>query len=189
MNRPHLLLHICCGPCATTVIKRLKNEYKITGFFYNPNIFPLEEYQRRLESVQKLAQASKINILTDIYQHEAFLAAIRGWENEPEGGKRCEVCYRLRLSETALMAKKLGLGTVASTLTVGPNKKAEVINNIGRKVSLPLGLKFLAEDWKKKDGFKESVAISHLLGLYRQHYCGCEFSFNKKGENHKSFAL
>ncbi len=171
-----MLLHICCGPCATAVINRLKGDYEITGFFYNPNIFPEEEHQRRLEAVQKLSQNWKINILIPEYEHGLFLSEVKGLENEPEGGRRCDVCFRLRLNKSALKAKELGFGVLASTLTIGPNKKAEVINRIGREVCAPLGIDFLEADWKKNDGFRQSVELSRELGLYRQHYCGCEFS-------------
>jgi len=171
-----LLLHICCGPCATTVIKRLKDGYEITGFFYNPNIFPEEEYQCRLEEAQKVVQNWKINLLTREYEHRVFLSEVRGLENEPEGGKRCEICFRLRLEKSALQAKELGCALLASTLTIGPNKNAEVINRIGKEVCAPLGIDFLEADWKKNDGFRQSVELSRKLGLYRQHYCGCEFS-------------
>lgn len=176
MKRTPLFLHICCGPCATAVINRLKEDYEITGFFYNPNIYPKEEYQRRLEAVKKLVQKCKIELLTQEYEHELFLGEVKGWEDEPEGGNRCRICYRLRLKKSALQAKELGFAVLASTLTTGPNKNAGAINQIGREVSAPLRIDFLDADWKKNNGFKQSVELSKQLGLYRQHYCGCEFS-------------
>ncbi|MGQ9708462.1 MAG: epoxyqueuosine reductase QueH [bacterium] len=177
MKKPSLFLHICCGPCATTVVHRLKSEYEITGFFYNPNIFPEQEYHRRLEAAERLAQTYRFNLLTDCYDHDSFLAAVRGLEGELEGGRRCEVCYRLRLKKSALKAKALGFSFLASTLTVGRNKRADLINRLGFEVCAPYEMEFLSADWKKANGFRQSMELSQQLGLYRQHYCGCEFSF------------
>ncbi len=174
--KPRLLLHICCAPCATVVIKRLRSEYELTGFFYNPNIFPGEEYQKRLLGVEILMQNWQFGLIIGNYDHQRFLAAAKDPGDEPEGGRRCEICYRLRLSETVVKAKELGYQVVASTLTVGPNKKAVVINRLGSELALRFGIEFLSADWKKQEGFKESVVLSRSLGLYRQHYCGCEFS-------------
>ncbi len=177
--KPRLLLHICCGPCATVVIERLQGQYQITGFFYNPNIFPPEEYQRRCEAAERVAAFYNIQLIPGGYDHDAFLRAVSGLELEPEGGSRCDVCFRLRLMAAGRQARELGFTLFASTLTVGPNKRAELINRLGREAEGQSGVLFLAGDWKKQDGFRRSVELSRQLGLYRQHYCGCEFSLKK----------
>ncbi|MEO0025721.1 MAG: epoxyqueuosine reductase QueH [candidate division WOR-3 bacterium] len=176
---PRLLLHICCGPCATVVIERLQGQYQITSFFYNPNIFPPKEYQRRCEAAERVAAFYNIRLIPGVYDHEAFLRAVSGLELEPEGGSRCHVCFRLRLLAAARQAKELGFTLFASALTVGPNKQAAVIDSLGAEVGAGLGIGFLAGDWKKQDGFRRSVELSRQLDLYRQHYCGCEFSLKK----------
>lgn len=177
--KPKLLLHICCGPCSTHVIRLLQDDYELTGFFYNPNIFPEDEYLRRLVSAQKLSALWHVPLDTGGYEHDRFLAAVRGFESEPEGGRRCEACYRMRLERAADAASDNGCAAVASTLTIGRNKKAAVVNLVGSEVCRPRGLQFLEADWKKQDGFRHSVELSAELGLYRQSYCGCEFSRRK----------
>ena len=167
---------MCCGPCAAGVLKRLDEDYAVTGFFYNPNISPEDEYFRRLVEFEKLCALWHVQHDVGQYEHDRFLEAVRGLEKEPEGGKRCEQCFRLRLEVTARTAHEAGCGVVASTLTIGQNKRAAVINRIGREACAPFGIRFLEQDWKKKDGYKHSVEVSRDLGLYRQDYCGCEFS-------------
>jgi predicted adenine nucleotide alpha hydrolase (AANH) superfamily ATPase len=174
--KPKLLLHICCGPCSTEVIKRLRAEYEVVGYFYNPNIFPEDEYFRRLAQVQRVSALWHVLVDTGPYEHGRFLEAARGLEAEPEGGRRCEACYRLRLEAAAAQASANGCSVLASTLTIGPGKKASVINPIGREACSRYGLQFREEDWKKKDGHRHSVDLSRDLGLYRQTFCGCEFS-------------
>jgi len=174
--KPKLLLHICCGACATEVVRRLQADCEVVGCFYNPNIAPEEEYYRRLAQVQRISALWHVLVDTGPYEHERFLAAVAGLEAEPEGGRRCEACYRLRLEAAAAQATANGCGVVASTLTIGPGKRASVINAIGREACSRRGLQFLEEDWKKKDGYRRSVELSRDLGLYRQTYCGCEFS-------------
>ncbi len=177
---PKLLLHICCGPCATEVVRRLKDEYEVVGFFYNPNIYPIDEYQRRLAEVQRLATSRDVSIEVGGYDHPRFLELVRGLEDEPEGGGRCRVCFRMRLEQTARKAVETGCLVAASTLTIGPNKRADVINPIGRDVCAAHGVGFMEADWKKKDGFRRSVKMSRELDLYRQDYCGCEFSMRSR---------
>ncbi|MEO0079228.1 MAG: epoxyqueuosine reductase QueH [candidate division WOR-3 bacterium] len=169
-------MHICCGPCATEVVRRLITDYEVVGFYYNPNIFPEEEFDRRQKEVERTSAHWQVRLVTGEYEHERFLQAVRGMESEPEGGRRCEVCYRLRLERAAQKALESGCAVMASTLTIGPNKKATIINPIGREVCARHGIEFLEEDWKKRDGFRHSVELSRKLGLYRQNYCGCEFS-------------
>lgn len=174
--KPKLLLHICCGPCSTEVIRRLKDDYEVVGFFYNPNIHPDEEYHKRLMEVQRISALWRVLVDTGPYNHERFLDAARGLEAEVEGGKRCLVCYRLRLEEAARRAADNGCTHLATTLTIAPMKKAAAINPIGREAAARYRLVFVEADWKKRDGFKHSIELSHDLGLYRQNYCGCEFS-------------
>ena len=174
--RPKLLLHICCGPCSTEVIRRLQDDYEVVGLFYNPNIHPEAEHDKRLMEVQRISALWRVLVDVRPYQHERFLEVARGLEHEPEGGSRCLACYRLRLDEAARRAAENGCTHIAATLTIAPMKKAAVINPIGRDVAARHGLIFLEEDWKKQDGFKHSIELSRDLGLYRQNYCGCEFS-------------
>jgi predicted adenine nucleotide alpha hydrolase (AANH) superfamily ATPase len=174
--KPKLLLHICCGPCSTEVIRRLKDEYEVVGLFYNPNIHPEDEHDKRLMEVQRLSALWRVLVDAMPYDHGRFLAVARGLGQEPEGGRRCVACYRLRLEEAARRAADNGCTHLATTLTIAPMKKAAVINPIGRETADHHGLVFVAEDWKKRDGFKHSVELSRELGLYRQDYCGCEFS-------------
>jgi len=175
-----LLLHICCGPCATTVIERLREVHDVTGYFYNPNIHPEEEYQRRLEAAREATERLAVPLIEEVYEPEEFYREVRGLEHEPENGTRCPVCYRLRLGRTAEAARKGGFEVIASTLTVGPTKKAAVIDPIAGEAAERAGVRFLPGDWKKKDGFKRSCEMSRAFGLYRQHYCGCVFSMREK---------
>ncbi len=174
-----LLLHICCGPCATTVIERLMDNYDITGYFYNPNIHPEDEYYRRLDAMRTVTERFSLSLIEGSYEPQKFFDAVRGLEHEPENGVRCTICYRLRLSETARTAIKASYDTIATTLTVGPMKNADVINSIGKKEAERAGIEFLTGDWKKKDGFKHSCELSRTFGIYRQHYCGCLFSMRQ----------
>jgi len=171
-----LLLHICCGPCATSVIERLADDYDLTGFFFNPNIHPEEEYTRRLDAAREVCSRLNVPYITGDYNPDQFFEAVRGLEDEPENGARCKVCYRLRFAETAGLAKERGFDIFASTLTLGSMKKAAVINPIGFEEAEKAGIEFLDGDWKKKDGFKRSCELSHEYGIYRQNYCGCTFS-------------
>jgi len=148
----------------------------VAGFFYNPNIYPEEEYTRRLDAARAVSERAGISLIEGNYNPQVFLDAIRGFEHEPENGKRCSICYRLRLSETAHYAAKKSFDCIASTLTLGPQKKAAVINPIGVSEASRVGLRFIEDDWKKKDGFKRSCALSREYGIYRQDYCGCVFS-------------
>jgi len=179
--RPKLLLHICCGPCATEVIRRLAEQHEVVGYYYNPNICPEEEHDKRLMEVQRLSALWRVLVDAGPCDHERFRECVRGLENEPEGGARCERCYRLRLEQAAVAARANGCTHLATTLTIAPMKRASVINPIGMAAAERHGLHFVAEDWKTKDGFRRSVELARELGLYRQHYCGCEFSYREKG--------
>ena len=171
-----LLLHVCCAPDATVPYLRLKDEYRVVAFFYNPNIHPRKEYERRLREAQKLANLWGFALIVGEYDAERWFAAVQGLEEEPEGGRRCEVCYALRLEESARLARELGCEAFATTLTISPHKRAEKINALGREAASRYGVAYLESDFKKKEGFKESIRLSRELNLYRQNYCGCSYS-------------
>ncbi|MCQ4726293.1 epoxyqueuosine reductase QueH [Anaerotignum faecicola] len=178
--RPKLLLHSCCGPCSSYVLEYLSKYFDITVLFYNPNIYPESEYSKRLEEQFKLIEKAdfegNIEVMQAGYDYGKFLKAVNGLEEEREGGKRCFECFKLRLFETAKTAKEYGFDYFASTLTVSPHKNADILNNIGLELEREFNIKYLVSDFKKKDGYKRSIELSKRFGLYRQNYCGCEFS-------------
>jgi predicted adenine nucleotide alpha hydrolase (AANH) superfamily ATPase len=171
-----LLLHICCAPDATHPIQILKDNYELEAFFYNPNIHPGGEYARRLEDMRLLAKNWGIVLHEGEYDRDRWLDLAEEYRDEPEGGKRCEVCYGIRLEETAKFAEEEGYDLFGAVLTISPHKDARKINRIGREAGEKYGVPFLESDFKKKDGFKKSVEQSKSLGLYRQDYCGCIYS-------------
>ncbi|MFH0828236.1 MAG: epoxyqueuosine reductase QueH [Candidatus Omnitrophota bacterium] len=172
--KKNILLHICCGVCSGWAIEKLQNEgYCVTGFFYNPNIQPEEEYDKRLSSARKAAELSAIEFLTGDYAPVKWLERVQGLENEPEGGQRCEACFKLRLEEAWRKTQELRLDYFTTTLTISPHKNFELISRIGKTLS-PKG--FLAYNFKKEDGFRKTQNFSREHGLYRQSYCGCVFS-------------
>ena len=177
-----LLLHSCCAPCSTAVIERLLDEmpdYQILVYYYNPNIYPEEEYlKRKNEQIRyiKLLNSSRVSFLDADYVQEDYFRAVQGLEAEKEGGARCAKCFMLRLVETCLKAKDENADMFGTTLTVSPHKNAELINNIGLSVSAMFGVEFLVADFKKKDGYKRSIVLSKENNIYRQNYCGCKFS-------------
>lgn len=176
-----ILLHSCCAPCSTAVIERLYDDYDITILYYNPNIYPEEEYiKRKNEEIKYLKHLNengyKISMLDSDYECEKFYEKTKGYENEREGGARCAVCFRLRLEKTAELAKQNGFDLFGTTLTVSPHKNAELINSIGIALEKEAGVKFLVSNFKKQNGYKRSVELSKENNLYRQNYCGCEFA-------------
>jgi len=175
-----LLLHICCAPDATVSVERLLPGYDITCYFFNPNIHPEEEYHLRLSEAQRLARDMNIPLAWGDYSSKLWMEAVRGLEEEPEGGKRCEVCFSFRLDGTAKYAAQHGFKAFSTVLTVSPHKNADTINKIGSEIGRHYGLEFLCLDLKKKDGFGRSVALSKHYKLYRQNYCGCLFSKTKR---------
>ena len=183
-KRPKLMLHSCCGPCSTAVIERLMGEYEITIFFYNPNITDEEEYEKRRKTQiefieafnEKASPEDKVIFHEGEYFPAEFFRAAKGFESEPEGGKRCTECFKLRLERTAVEAKLNGYDYFGTTLTVSPHKNYQLISEIGNELSASYGLSFLDMDFKKKAGYQRSVALSKEYGLYRQNYCGCGFS-------------
>lgn len=171
-----LLLHSCCGPCSTVVIERLKGRFDVTVFYCNPNIEPLEEYEKRKEEQKKVCKFFNIPFVDVDYDNSSWREFVSGLENEKEGGKRCEKCFVFRLKQTAEYAKAHNFDVFATTLSVSPHKNTEVINSVGKQISQELDIEFLDESFKKKDGYLRSINLSKELNLYRQNYCGCLFS-------------
>lgn len=185
MMRNQLLLHSCCGPCSTAVIERLIQDYEITVFFYNPCITDVEEYEKRKENQIKYIEALNkdagceagcVNFIEGDYEPEVYLEMVKGLENEPEGGERCTICFNQRLRRTAEYAARHGYPIFGTTLTVSPHKNYNLISDIGLGYAEEYGVEFLDMDFKKKAGFQRSVQLSREYGLYRQDYCGCNFS-------------
>lgn len=175
-----ILLHICCGPCATLAIERLKGKgFEITGFFYNPNIYPEEEYNIRKANAEIVTKKHKIEIIPSIYSEKEWHKAIKGKEYEKEGGERCKLCIKLRLKKTGEQAKGDGFDMFGTTLSVGPNKDSHMIALYGASIQEELNLPFYLEDFKKHAGFQRSVILSKEMGLYRQRYCGCLYSLRE----------
>lgn len=176
-----MLLHTCCAPCSTAVIERLSDEYDITVLYYNPNIYPDEEYaKRKAEQIRYIGilneKGKNIKFLDCDYNQNEFFNAVKGLENEKEGGARCSICFALRLDYVAKLAKDKGYDIFATSLTVSPHKNATVINNIGNGLSKKYQIQYLESDFKKKDGYKRSIELSKENNIYRQNYCGCKFS-------------
>lgn len=183
--KPTILLHVCCAPCSSYVLNLLKDHFNITVLFYNPNIYPSEEYIKRKNELIKLINKMNegISLMDCDYLSEDFESVSKGLESEKEGGIRCNKCIELRLSKTALMASLNRFEYFATTLSVSPHKNAEVINEIGASLELVYKVKYLYSDFKKNDGFKKSIEYSKKYELYRQNYCGCEYSMRKEEIN------
>lgn len=177
---PRLLLHACCAPCSSHVLEYLSDYFEIDLFYYNPNISPEEEYGKRLEELKRLVGlmplGHRVQFVPCDYEGEAFSEIARGLELVPEGGARCEKCFRLRLTEAAKEAKRGGYDYFSTTLSISPLKNAELLNRIGEEVGKEYGVPHLPADFKKKDGYKRSLELSKEYGLYRQDYCGCIYS-------------
>ena len=180
-KRPKLLLHSCCAPCSSVVIERLGVDFEIAVYYYNPNIAPQEEFEKRLLVQKKFLSTAhpKLQLLVGKYEDLKFKEAALGFETEPEGAKRCRICFELRLKAAAAKAEELSFEFFATTLTTSPRKDAKVINELGAGVAKSSKAKFLCADFKKKDGYKRSIELSKEFGLYRQSYCGCVFSQRK----------
>ena len=182
-SRRRLLLHVCCGPCSTEVIERLAQDHELVLYFFNPNIFPNEEHDRRLAEAERYAVAHGHRFIRGEWDHDAWLAAVKGLEAEPEGGKRCDACFAYRLGESARLAREEGAAIFTTTLTISPHKNAALVNAAGEEAGRKAGVAFLAADFKKKDGFLKSCQKAREAGMYRQEYCGCEFSMRKNEVN------
>ncbi len=174
--RERILLHACCAPDLTVPYLRLKRHYEVVAFFYNPNIHYEGEYMLRLREAERLAGLWGFELIRGEYMPQDWFAAVRGLEGEPEGGERCRVCFRHRLERTARLASELGFRWFATTLTISPHKDVRAVNQEGERVGEAYGVRYLRTEFRKRDGFRESVRFSRLLRMYRQRYCGCVFS-------------
>ncbi len=184
-QRPRLLLHACCGPCSSAVLEQLSQYFEITILYYNPNIWPAEEYHRREEELERfVAQAHPlgVTVVEDRYDPQEFYDAARGLEDEPERGQRCTACYRLRMRRAAQYAAEHSFDWFTTTLSISPHKDAVRINQIGQELAAEFGVPHLPSDFKKKNGYLRSLQLSAEYGLYRQDYCGCVFSARPRNQ-------
>jgi len=175
-NKPKLLLHICCGPCATWSAKELMKTYQVVLYFYNPNIWPREEWQKRLIAARQVADAYGLPIIVEDSDEAVWLDQAQPFADEPERGKRCHLCYSWRLKKTIERAEQDNFDYFATSLTVSPYKDKEAINQIGQTIAQNSQVKYLTTDFQKNDGYRQSIILSKELGLYRQKYCGCQFT-------------
>ena len=183
---PKLFLHSCCAPCSSYTLEYLSNYFDIKVYYFNPNISPKAEFDKRYAEQKRLIEAlpSKhtIKLVCGEYDHNDFLKIAKGYENVPEGGERCFRCYRMRLESTAKLAKEQGFDYFCTTLSISPLKNSQKINEIGYEVAEKYGIKWLPSDFKKKEGYKRSIELSREYQLYRQNFCGCVFSKENKDE-------
>lgn len=190
---PKLLLHSCCAPCSSYVIEYLSSYFKMTVFYYNPNLYPDEEYEKRVQEqirfIERFPAKHPVGFLSGDFEKERFYEAVKGLEREAEGGARCFACYRLRLMETARMAKELGMDYFTTTLSISPLKNAVKLNEIGEELAKEYGAVYLPSDFKKKNGYRRSVELSKEYGMYRQDYCGCVFSYESRQLQKESFGV
>ena len=186
-TRPRVLLHVCCGPCSSAVLEYLTKHFELTLLWYNPNIYPEAEFDLRLETLKKLIAdmglADRVKLLTKPHRSDEYYARVKGLEDEPEGGRRCTECFRLRLEEAAKAAKAGGFDYFCTTLTLSRHKDAVRINAIAEEIAEHEGVKWLPSDFKKRDGENRSIELCELYNVYRQLYCGCEYSFRKREEH------
>lgn len=177
---PRLLLHACCGPCSSYVLEYLSAYFYITLYYYNPNIAPREEYDHRAAALRRLTEElptpHEVSVTICDYDPAPFYEAARGLEHEPEGGARCEQCFRLRLEQAARAARDGGFDYFTTTLSISPHKDAFLLNQIGREMGRKYGVTYLCADFKKKGGYQRSIELCRQYGIYRQNYCGCTFS-------------
>lgn len=177
---PTILLHSCCAPCSSYVIEYLSPYFNITILYYNPNISPKEEYEKRKEEqiklIHNLKTPNKVSIIDCDYDNDLYESIIKGLETEPERGKRCTKCFELRLTKTVQIAKNNNFNYFGTTLTVSPYKNAKLINEIGKKLATEYNIPWLPSDFKKNNGYKRSIELSKTYNLYRQNYCGCIYS-------------
>ena len=186
--KPGILLHSCCGPCSSSVLELLSKYFDVTVLWYNPNLYPEVEYDKRLETQKQLIDAIaedgvQAKLLVEPWRSEDYFSRIKGLENEPEEGKRCLECFKIRLEETARIASERGFEWFCTTLTVSSRKDAVAINAIGREAEAKYGVKWLPSEFKKREGNHRSIILSEKYGLYRQEYCGCVFSLVNREKN------
>ena len=186
-HRPKLLLHSCCGPCSSAVLEVLVKHFEVTVLWYNPNLYPESEFRKRLDTMKELLEKNglgeTVSLRIEDWANEDFSARVQGLEKEPEGGKRCEQCFRLRLMKTAEIAERDGFDYFCTTLTVSRFKNAELINRIGEETAQSFHVAWLPSDFKKRGGEERSQVLSRQYGLYRQNYCGCQYSLQNRGNN------
>lgn len=186
---PTLFLHSCCAPCSSYVLEYLSQYFSITVFYYNPNIYPDEEYFKRVkeqqEFIRRFPALHPISFVEGEFEKERFYDTVRGFEQIPEGGERCFRCYELRLAEAAQRAKELHMDYFTTTLSISPLKNAAKLNETGERLSKEYGVAYLYSDFKKKGGYQRSVELSHEYGMYRQDYCGCVFSMREREAQRK----
>ncbi|MGN0383967.1 MAG: epoxyqueuosine reductase QueH [Eubacterium sp.] len=179
-RKPRLLLHACCAPCSSHVLDYISRIFDITVMYYNPNIFPEDEFKYRLTEIQRLVREmdlqQTVNVIAPEYNPDEFFEAVKGYEHFPEGSERCYICYELRLRKTAMIAQQKEYDYFATTLSISPLKNVKKINEIGEKVADEYSVKYLVSDFKKKDGYKHSIELSRKYNLYRQNFCGCVYS-------------
>ncbi len=183
VGKKKLLLHSCCAPCSSATLERIYPYFDITVFYYNPNIYPPEEFNHRKEEQSRLLKEmkeleQKVRIVAPEFNDKEFYDAVKGLEKEPEGGKRCVECFKLRLEKSARYAKENGFDFFTTTLSISPHKNAQTLNKIGEEMAEKYDISYLFSDFKKKNGYKRSIELSEEYGLYRQNYCGCVYSLN-----------
>ena len=186
-SRPRVLLHVCCGPCSSAVLEYLTQYFELTLLWYNPNIYPEAEFQKRYDTLLKLIRdmglEDRVGVLFEEHRSAEYYARARGLEDEPEGGRRCTECFRLRLEETAKLAAARGFDYFCTTLTLSRHKDAVRINAIAEEIAQKAGVKWLPSEFKKRDGENRSLALCEQYNVYRQLYCGCEYSLKKREEH------
>ena len=183
-RRPRVLLHSCCGPCSSSVLEYLTQYFDITLLWYNPNLYPQEEFEKRyqtlLQLLDRMGLSDRVSVLAEPWQHTVYAQSVQGLENEPEGGDRCAVCFRLRLREAAKLAKLYGFDYFCTTLTLSRYKNAQLINRLGQEIGDEEGVAWLPSDFKKQGREMRSAQLARQFELYQQNYCGCEFSLQDR---------
>ena len=188
-DKPRLALHSCCAPCSSYVLEYLTEFFNVTLFYHNPNVHPRAEYEKRLSEQRRICEVFGVPLVECDYDPADFFSAVRGLENEPEGGARCEKCFELRLRHTARLAAEQGIPLLCTTLTISPHKNAPLINAVGERAAAEYGLEWLPCDFKKRGGYQRSIELCRQYDVYRQHYCGCVYSIEKTPVQQRLFAL
>ena len=186
---PRLLLHSCCAPCSSYTLEYLSRYFDITVYYFNPNISPKQEFDKRFEEQKRLISQmpfkNSVTLVEGDYNYDDFLEIAKGLETVPEGGERCFRCYKMRLESTARLAKEQGFDYFCTTLSISPLKNSQKINELGFEIEEKYGVKWLPSDFKKREGYKRSIQLSREYSLYRQNFCGCVFSKNQQGESNE----
>ena len=188
-NPPRLLLHSCCAPCSSYTLEYLSRYFDITVYYFNPNISPKQEFDKRFEEQKRLISQmpfkNRVALVEGDYNYDDFLEIAKGLENVREGGERCFRCYKMRLESTARLAKEQSFDYFCTTLSISPLKNSQKINELGFEIEEKYGVKWLPSDFKKREGYKRSIQLSREYSLYRQNFCGCVFSKNQQGESNE----